>query len=1473
MSEPATPTPAPRRRRRWPWVILVLIVALLGLGHYLLRTDSGLDLVRGLAVKAAQGTLQGELRVGALTGDALSTLVVQDVRLNDLEGRPAIELQRLRLSWDPMALLSGTIHIQELELVGPHVLAVTSTSGALNLSSLTYPSTQPPSDQPPLPLDLPSVTVEQLTIQDGRFVMLGSDSTPGPRVDALALQIGLSAQGDTLNLQLQSLSARLLERYVVQAQTELQVRGHEVQVKSLNLSSQGAHLDIPSMQADLTEGLAEGHLQVKAPTGTAPKFGAPDPLQAGAQLDLQFSRTGSNPAVWAVLAEGQLADAPLSLSATVAENLGRMQAMLRIEGLNPQDVYADAPLGQLDLRAELEASLKDPASPTAKAHVELRGQMTPPGSASIALSPVQIDANLTGPQAQVHLVGRVGAAQLDARLRAHDVFTAPVIDDGEAELSVPDLGALLGAGAQGQLHLSAHGSGPLQALSADGLLSGSGLRWRDLAQVKRLDAEWSVRGLPQAPVGTIDLHLGQSKIDGRPIDALNLRVEARQLEGNTQLDLRTFNLGTAGLIWSGEGAVFTRSPKGEMTLKTLSLRSSAGSLSVQGQMSSRGPLQGPSRVDLELERLDLGALPREFIPELKALQGRVSLQAELRRKGPKLWASVKGEAQELAAGPDDPPADVQLQLHLDPRAMVLSATVASDGLGNLVATAQTTPPRRMDSVPSWQAHLLSPDGLPTAAIQLRGIQLAAVQRLAGQSVLSEGQLSGHVELDGATQHVVVDLLADSLRSEGLDAQGRLHILAGFEPGQAWTHGQLQATPLGHGTFTATISAPAALNDTQAWSRLDTGAVRAAQVNLERMDLGVLSRLAALQGISGQLKVHLMAGPKALPLEATVDAREVRIPWMTGLWSAQSALSLGPSHLQHTLEAQHEGRDVVSSRLSAPLSLSQLLKASKQDLETLPVDFSAHVHRLELEPLCEPLHLVPCLIQGTVTASASASGSAASPKAHLQADFTGMRLAETRFKIAQAGLQLKDGRVKAQASLVDAAGGHLELGAKGSDRGDDIELRLDAEGLDLSFLSKLGLIPLGLRAGLFARVEVFDLPKVPRPMGWVELRDLRVAFAQAALQPLHSGLARLDLQGDHATLTLKGASGGGALGLDVQAQFPRGEAPKFQAKTKLESYPVAAGALVRIDLDAEAEGVVEPDGTKVQVILTDGLVTVPKEDTKDLLPIEELEDVVFVDNLPGGTGGRLSKSATVAAGPPTLVDITTAHPIDVRGGPVDAAFITDLHARSSGGKNRIQGRVYSSEGAITLFRRRYLIERAELTFDGRDPPNPRVDVRLRHEFTDLSFQVLVRGTAEAPDLEFAGSPARFSQTELLTIFMGTDPQDLGKQDNRTMEQQAVGAVAGFLVGRLQDQLGQALPIDTLDVELGDTAARGAGTRVTLGKWITRKLFLAYRYKFEANTDQENDNEAVIQYRFLPGWMVEVVLGLTRNDADLFWTKRF
>ncbi|MEM8839879.1 MAG: translocation/assembly module TamB domain-containing protein [Pseudomonadota bacterium] len=125
---------------------------------------------------------------------------------------------------------------------------------------------------------------------------------------------------------------------------------------------------------------------------------------------------------------------------------------------------------------------------------------------------------------------------------------------------------------------------------------------------------------------------------------------------------------------------------------------------------------------------------------------------------------------------------------------------------------------------------------------------------------------------------------------------------------------------------------------------------------------------------------------------------------------------------------------------------------------------------------------------------------------------------------------------------------------------------------------------------------------------------------------------------------------------------------------------------------------------------------------------------------------------------------------------------------------------------------------------------------------------------------------------LGFFLGGRPGattggDVGQRD-------VAAALAGLATSRLQREIKQALPIDTLDLAVGEG---GEAASLTTGKWITPDLFVAYSLTVDtSNPSGGPGNTGLLRYRITPRWTIEMRVepgNETSGSADLVWVKRF
>jgi translocation and assembly module TamB len=206
-----------------------------------------------------------------------------------------------------------------------------------------------------------------------------------------------------------------------------------------------------------------------------------------------------------------------------------------------------------------------------------------------------------------------------------------------------------------------------------------------------------------------------------------------------------------------------------------------------------------------------------------------------------------------------------------------------------------------------------------------------------------------------------------------------------------------------------------------------------------------------------------------------------------------------------------------------------------------------------------------------------------------------------------------------------------------------------------------------------------------------------------------------------------------------------------------------------------------------------------------------------------------------------------------------------------GRPHVGGGVSVNRGFIELFDRRYDVLRASASFDENSAINPQLDIRLAHEFRELTLYIDVGGTLEEPTLALSTDRGSYDQAQLIGWVLGGNPDDpaVGKQP---LDQKALGMASNLVLGQVQKLVKSALPVDVLAVKVGE-GADSQTTRFEVGKWLTTDLFLGYIYRMNA-PDEKNLNEAQIEYRLGRRWLLEAFFG-DRGvaGADVIWSKKY
>jgi translocation and assembly module TamB len=287
-----------------------------------------------------------------------------------------------------------------------------------------------------------------------------------------------------------------------------------------------------------------------------------------------------------------------------------------------------------------------------------------------------------------------------------------------------------------------------------------------------------------------------------------------------------------------------------------------------------------------------------------------------------------------------------------------------------------------------------------------------------------------------------------------------------------------------------------------------------------------------------------------------------------------------------------------------------------------------------------------------------------------------------------------------------------------------------------------------------------------------------------------------------------------------------------------------------------------------------VVVIPDAQGQPLDPIGPPTDMRYGPK--PAVAARPTSEPTQKAPPPHPLLVAKVELVDVAVESSDARGVVagtvevSLGAAQVGGSSLgVVGDLHAEHGTVMLFDRRYQLDRAAMQFDGSI--DPRLDVRIVYDFPDVTTMTEIHGRLSKPELALSSEPGVYSQGELLGFLLGGEPNGDPSQ-TQSASSKVSGAGVGLVANKIGGVFKKALPVD-IDVLKYDAATASNSAAITVGKWLTHTLFLAYRQHLEVRPD-ENTVEGNAEYYIRPRLMLLGTAGDRGYDGlDLLWRKRW
>ncbi len=843
------------------------------------------------------------------------------------------------------------------------------------------------------------------------------------------------------------------------------------------------------------------------------------------------------------------------------------------------------------------------------------------------------------------------------------------------------------------------------------------------------------------------------------------------------------------------------------------------------------------------------------------LGGTADADLDVRRRGGQWGGTVSVRGHRIAM-PGRPVVDATIDVALDGRKVTLGGTVSNKQLGKATVAAVVTAPRDLTDPVAWRS-------LPRTAIDhvtltfdhIDAAPLGATGTADGAITLGGTEAHGDLKVRGIVTKVgVVDV--DVSFASGASGSIELHAIA-TTPGIAPT------------TIDASVVLPARPFDPGAWKLLGRGALNAATIKTAvHVDPALFARFGVTAPYEADVSATIIVQPGATGATVVADVKGLKGGRVTSPIDIHLEAVSDSTGTRADILAQ-SGKFSVTVAAKTPQTIAQALAPNAPPA---PIEATLTIPEIAARELLGVFGQTDVLA-GTFGGTVTVGGTIADPT--------------VRALIAAKGLAMKTSSVTnkkpptLESLVLDArySRGHVDLtltGQEGKDRLLKIAARADikdprgvvasieAANFDLAPLAAFGTGPIrGLRGTLNAALKIKGLdPSTGSIRGKLSIKDGRMPLSPV-LGTLRRATLDLEIKDQAVVAAFEGrmGAGGGAVKGKITGDLVGGLPQRFHLDLKLTKISPIGAMQPQIDAVVAGNWAWEEEGKlwSGKLTVNQARIYVPPELGNELLTTGTPPDMIFIDK---------HLVAKKVRKPPTRTWLRTKVAIgntylDIE----DTDFRVRVYARGDlmveiGNGIGVRGQIYTTRGNLDILGRRYRIDRAMVDFDD-GTIDPRLDVRVVHDFKNMTLTIDVHGRASKPIPRLSGDPGSYTEGQLLSFLAGAEPSD---QDSTAQQSQA--AISGglaILSGRIGRKINRYLPVkfDAISYEAGSASSSQA---IRLGVQLSEKSYLVWRTHPAPRAD-ENAGEAVFEYQLRTNMIFEATVGERSQGGDFLWLKRW
>ncbi|WP_027471227.1 translocation/assembly module TamB domain-containing protein [Saccharicrinis fermentans] len=212
---------------------------------------------------------------------------------------------------------------------------------------------------------------------------------------------------------------------------------------------------------------------------------------------------------------------------------------------------------------------------------------------------------------------------------------------------------------------------------------------------------------------------------------------------------------------------------------------------------------------------------------------------------------------------------------------------------------------------------------------------------------------------------------------------------------------------------------------------------------------------------------------------------------------------------------------------------------------------------------------------------------------------------------------------------------------------------------------------------------------------------------------------------------------------------------------------------------------------------------------------------------------------------------------------------------------IVGNIKVKKGSYKMYGRNFNIKEGELIFTGGKELNPYVDFIVLHKFRDVekelrTLQIHITGRMLQPEMEFVLDDEAIDEKDAIAYIVFKKSADhLSAGQKKTVfggEEWAMGIVLDQLSFVVKESLKQTTGLDVIEISGEDNWKT---SNVTLGKYITNKLYLSYEQAFilDKKTKAVNTEKMMLEYEFIRNIVLKATNQNSNSGFDLIFKQKW